>query len=413
MYTRSWRAHCLRTGLACIAFCFLVLTSRVQQTWSKPCRDRFLEPFNNKSIWNTAIGSRAQFHHAGLFVANGSCGTAPHCTPAVSFHNDQDFFLLSHPETDVEVPWIDQGDWGGDDHCKITGKQVSTISLPPEWTTASDGGRSKAGQPNNNAMGLLLPDNETIVQMQPVYRCGPRSPLLARFGNSTDGCPQPFPNTTSVFGDGTLGSHGGSGLSGVGGTIRVGELTRKRPIGHALKLELEHQWYFGQYPLQPHSNYNGGRRQYVWPATGSDSCSVRIPGGCYTGTLKYLVPGALMAIPSTVHDEIRDKIKTLPGKKIFEALTDYGGYIADDTGAKNTAAICMSSEVNEEMRNAFGFTMTYPQGVGPSKDDPGRDMYADLLLIFQNLHIVTNNGPESIGGGGRPRQPTKGPVCGE
>ena len=90
------------------------------------------------------------------------------------------------------MPWIDQGDWGADDHCKIAGKQVSTISLPSEWTTASDGGRSKAGQMNNNAMGVLLPDNVTIVQMQPAYRCAPGSPLLARFGNSTDGCPQRF-----------------------------------------------------------------------------------------------------------------------------------------------------------------------------------------------------------------------------
>ena len=162
-----------------------------------------------------------------------------------------------------------------------------------------------------------------------------------------------------------------------------------------------------QYALQPHTSYNGGRRQYVWPATGSDSCSARMPGGCYAGTLKYLAPGALLAIPSTVHDNIQHKIKTVPGKKIFKALTDYGGYIVDDTGGTNTAAICMSAEVNDEMRKAFGFTMTYPHGVSPRQDDPGRDMYVDLLLIFQNLHVVINNGPDSIGGGGTPRQPTK------
>ena len=73
-------------------------------------------------------------------------------------------------------------------------------------------------------MGVLLPDNVTIVQMQPAYRCNGSGPLLARFGNSTDGCPQQFPNVTSILGDGALGSHGGSGLSGVGGTIRLGEV---------------------------------------------------------------------------------------------------------------------------------------------------------------------------------------------
>lgn len=53
---------------------------------------------------------------------------------------------------------------------------------------------------NNNAMALLMPDNETLVQMQPVYRCGFGAPLLARWGNATDGCPQRFPNVTSIFG---------------------------------------------------------------------------------------------------------------------------------------------------------------------------------------------------------------------
>eukprot|EP00928_Gymnodinium_smaydae_P056459 TRINITY_DN39845_c0_g1_i1.p1 TRINITY_DN39845_c0_g1~~TRINITY_DN39845_c0_g1_i1.p1 ORF type:complete len:423 (-),score=16.29 TRINITY_DN39845_c0_g1_i1:74-1300(-) len=377
------------------------------------CRDRFLEPFSSSSIWNTAIGSHANFVHARLYVANGSCGSAPNCEPAASFHNDQEWFLLSHPETDLQVPWIDQGDWGSDDHCKITGKQVTTIGLPPEWTTASDGGRSKAGQVNNNAMGVLLPDNETIVQMQPAYRCAVHSPLLARFGNATDGCPQRFPNTTSIFGDGALGAHGGSGLSGVGGTIRIGELTRKEPIGHALKIELQHQWYFGRYPLQPDSKENQGRRQYVWPATGSDSCSVGAPHGCYEGSLSTLAPGALLAVPSDLAEEMRQKMQTAPGRKILEALTDYGGYIVDDTGAVNSAAICMSSEVNDEMTTVFGYSMTYPHGVSARPDDPGRLLYSDLLHIFQNLHVVTNNAAASVGGGGVPRKPTKGQICGE
>lgn len=139
-----------------------------------------------------------------------------------------------------------QGDWGGDNHCIITGQVVTRIPFPMNWTSASDcdadGCKSAPNQPNNNAMGVLLPDNETIVQMQPAYRCTPGGPLLARWGNTTDGCPQQFPNVTSVFGSGIRGSHGGSGLSGVGGTIRLGELLNSTgPIPHALKIELQHQ----------------------------------------------------------------------------------------------------------------------------------------------------------------------------
>merc|ERR1719329_1032985 len=106
--------------------------------------------------------------------------------------------------------------------------------------------------------------------MHLAYRCDPSGPFLARFGDQ-DGCPQPFPNVTDAF-DGNLGAHGGSGFSGVGGAIRSGELDPDAPpIAHALKIELQHQWYYGDARLQPSSDYNGGRGQYVGPATGSDS----------------------------------------------------------------------------------------------------------------------------------------------
>ena len=128
-------------------------------------------------------------------------------------------------------------------------------------------------------------DNETLVQMQPVYRCVQGGPLLAKFGNATDGCPQQFPNVTSIKGDGRLGSHGGSGLSGFGGTIRLGELLPGAPpIPHAIKIELQHQWYYGMSKLQPATAENGNRTQYVWPATGSDSGTEKAPGGLYGGT---------------------------------------------------------------------------------------------------------------------------------
>ena len=64
----------------------------------------------------------------------------------------------------------------------------------------------------------------------------------------------------------------------------------------------------------------------------------------------------------------------------------------------------MAAEVNAEMRRNFGYAMTYPHGVTPDENDQGKYLYSDLLLIFQNLHVVTNNAPNTIGGGGKPRQ---------
>jgi hypothetical protein len=51
--------------------------------------------------------------------------------------------------------------------------------------------------------------------------------------------------------------------------------SKQGPIRHALKLELfAHQYYYGgpsARQLNPPTEANGGRTQYVWPATGSDA----------------------------------------------------------------------------------------------------------------------------------------------
>ncbi len=230
--TMKW--YCMKSYIPL----FVVAISSFSSSSDVPCRDRFLQPFANTSIWNTAIGSEAEFAATNLFRTKFP----------EQFHNDQEFFIRID-SSDTEYDWIDQGDWGGDQKCVITGKAVRKIRLPKNWSTASDcdefdNCHSAADLMNNNPMGILLEDQETIVQMQPVYRCDTNGPLLARFGNETDGCPQQFPNTTSIFSDGNLGAHGGSGLSGVGGMVRLGELVNDNPIEHALKIELQHQWYF-------------------------------------------------------------------------------------------------------------------------------------------------------------------------
>lgn len=69
-----------------------------------------------------------------------------------------------------------------------------------------------------------------------------------------------------------------------------------------------------------------------------------------------LAPGALLAIPSANASAVHTT--TSVGTKIKQALVDYGGYLVDDTGGGNSAAICMEADVNLEMRDAFGYAMT-------------------------------------------------------
>jgi hypothetical protein len=403
--------------------------------YTQPCRDRWLEPFSSDSIWNTAIGSQADFVDANLFADTK--------THPKSFHNDNDLLVRTRA-SDPEADWVNQGDWayhagGGcavqnrprtgsacssNDTQKMDGC-VAKIRLPYRWISATDcdgppksdaSNCRKKGDHGNNAMAVLLPDNVTLVQMQPAFRCGFGSPLFARWGNSTDGGPQTFPNETNIMGMGTYGAHGGSGLSSIGGSVRLGELLSSTPhIRHALKIELNNAWYYGKTQLQPKDAYHAGT-QYVWPAIGSNSGpnpTLNSSRG-YTGTNRFVAPGALLAIPADVAATVTTV--TTPGEKIKRAMVDYGAYIVDGTGGPDrlvkTAALCFDSEVNAEMRTAFGFAMTAPAGVTATDTDGGAALYQDLLHIFQALHVVVNNGPGRVGGGGEPRVPRKPPICG-
>ena len=224
-----------------------------------------------------------------------------------------------------------------------------------------------------------------------------------------------------------LGSHGGSGLSGIGGTIRLGELLNSTgPILHALKLELwSGPYYFGGIPnlqsgtcapwsppytvgIKTHPCVpSGGRNQYVWPAIGSDSGSQH-GGKLYFGQDKYLAPGSLLAIPPTLSETLK-ALKTPVGSKIAQALTDFGGYLVDDTGSKRGGGgLCMEPGVSDEVVAAYGPEQDFHI---QNKVKPGSILYEDLLMIFRSLAVVTNNKPGSVGGGGTPRRPPPPPFC--
>lgn len=206
-----------------------------------------------------------------------------------------------------------------------------------------------------------------------------------------------------ILGDGALGAHGGSGLSALGGTIRVGELLPSTgAIAHALKLELwAHRWYFR----------HGDNRSscFTWPATGCDSYAFDPELG-YNGTNPFVRPGSLLAVPPAAAAALAPRLATAPGAKILRALTDFGGYLVDDTAsAQNGAAFCAEPGVNAEVEAAFGYSIRIERPLSPQQGAP---LFNDLVLIFQALSAVVNNGPDNVGGGGTPRRPPAPPICG-
>jgi hypothetical protein len=62
--------------------------------------------------------------------------------------------------------------------------------------------------------------------------------------------------------------------------------------------------------------------------------------------------------------------------------------------------------VAAELLHVYGFSVDISHPLtAPSP------FYYDLVAIFQALHVVTNNAPGSIGGGGKPIGPIAPPLC--
>ena len=136
-----------------------------------------------------------------------------------------------------------------------------------------------------------------------------------------------------------------------------------------------------------------------WPAFKADGYA---PGNYYTErsypVAKECRMGALLALPATMDPDALE-LETQPARILAQAFQDYGAYLVDDTAWDVYAIITEwgpDGRFSEEFEKNWGFSPQQPM------DTPwGRDM----LKIFTNLHVVVNNAPDRIGGGGTPRAP--------
>ena len=339
----------LGTLLATVAHVAAVSTCREPTQW----------PWAPSSIWNTPVGRSAQFHAIGVFNASRP--------QPKSFYGDEDIIVHVHAG-DPQTAWYAQGWWGnpgGTAHCNITGTPLPLIAFPRDAIFDHWG--------HNNGAGIVSPDNQTVTQTQPLYRCSPGSPV---FGLKPD---EAWIGQDLVLGNGTRGAHGGSGLSAVGGTIRWWEIAPGGPgMRHALKIELSAAVYYYRAPNRSTC--------YRWPATACDGYALSNHSLAYNGSDPLLTPGALLAIPPGWNGINR----TVPGGLIIKALREYGGYIVDDT-ACNRGTFTIEYGMYPKFLAAYGYDF---------KAHPGSPFYADLLDAFRALHVVANNAPESTGGGG-------------
>ncbi len=320
-------------------------------------RDPWLWPFAATSIWNMPIGSDAKLQKANF--------KEEYCISI------DDEYLVKVPEgsptVDVYAPSGWQTRWPGN-------RKLGTMQVPANFYLAD----ARQGSTPNNCAAFLMPDGRTVRQLEPCCRLETGNARIVGYLHDED---------QDIFGDGIKGTHYGSGLSAIGGSIRKGELTSNEPIKHALKLNV----YAKNYLYYDRSAKQG----YIWPADRHDSYAAS-GNNAYGGSNPNLRMGALLTIPKNITAESLG-ITTQVGKKLFYALQNYGCYIADDS-AWSCYAFSAESGVCDEVQAKYGINLN----TNRSSND---NYYKDSMKLIQNLYIVTNNSPNSIGGGGTPCKP--------
>jgi hypothetical protein len=230
----------------------------------------------------------------------------------------------------------------------------------------------KGGTPNFPA-AILLPDGETLAQNQPFHKCEAGLVAYSRYV---------YPSV-NIFGDGIRGAHGGSGMSSIGGAIRLGELVPGGEIKHALKMNLN-----AKTDLYYRSDESDGKPGYRWPAVKADGYASESK---YAGTNPALQMGSLLALPA---DFDISTLSTEPAKIMARALMNYGAYVVDDT-AWDVYAFALEWSPEGRVMTEFRDTWGYNFNVNSTSHPWALDMWK----VVSSLHVVDNNDPENIGGG--------------
>jgi hypothetical protein len=348
-------------------------------------RNPLTQPFTSTSIWNMPIGSAAEYVPATIAPITQSVGS--------TLLADQDIIILTPTAPSTPIYFNSAGWQPTVSRCPYdAGALLFDVPVPSSFVF----GDTPVSNTPNASLAALLADGRTLRQTQPFARCTPGAPATSK---------NVFPDA-DLYGDGIQGAHGGSGLSSLGGTLRVGELRPGiPPPRHAIKLEL---WGEANY-------YNDGVAAdcYRWPATHCDGPIDEVlgpldggpnPGKFYGGHNPAVRPGSLLAIPTSVSIASLS-LHTEPAKSLAWTLQNYGAYLVDDSGWP-TYNICV------ELGPAGSFVDQFVSDWGFSFNTDGTTspFAKDIAILISALKVVNNNAPSSIGGGGTPRQPLAPPL---
>ena len=230
----------------------------------------------------------------------------------------------------------------------------------------------------NTCSAFLGSDNTTVYQGQTTELTAGGNPT---FGGVADNTWKP----ESITGDGIAGCQGGSGLSGLGGSLTLSDLTQSGPITHALKIALD--------GVINYSSANGG---YRWPALNADA-GYNNPGSgnYYGGSNPNVQQGSLLALPRSISPS---SFSNPTVAKLAQAAQDYGIYIVDTTATGSTfdySSIITSSSASAKFQAGLCSGGTKCAAVSTRKSV----IASQLETLIQDLDVITNNTPSTPGGG--------------
>jgi len=343
-------------------------------------------PFASSSIWNMPIGTGANYLASGLHFTTTPNSTEYWYDMPQSDH-ERIVLTASAPLTDV---YISNVGWSGGDRCVQQGALFFQAPLPASYVVPNS--------TDNNGAAILLADGLTVVQTQPFTKCSGYSYATT----------MQVPWSLAIWeyniqtGDGRLGAHGGSNLSTLGGTIRLGELRPGTQMRHALKVNV--------YSVQDLGLCTGNFNAcFEWPAATADGYAANSGSGygSATGnTNTAMKMGALLAIPASVNIN-NIGLQSVPGKMLAWTLQNYGAYIVDsragpgfDFSIEDGAAGSKADEFQADYGYPFDGRLGY-ETLGTAQ----AQWVSDIRLIIDYLRVVSNNSPTSVGGGGTPLQP--------
>ena len=306
-------------------------TSRSPYTW----------PFSWNSIWNLPIASTATYAPSDI-KSDGSSET--------SGGDDYDSTNPTFPVVTLE-------------NARLANNSIGPVSVYGDPAMTADGEW-------NTCSAFLGTDNTSVYQGETTELTAGGNPY---FGGSDDTAWAPV----NIEGTGITGCHGGSGLSGLGGTLTLADLTQPGPITHVLKVALD--------GAVNYSSANGGFR---WPAVNADSgYTDSSSDNYYGGSNPNVQQGSLLALPTSISPS---SFTNPMVAKIAQAMQDYGTYIVDTTA---TGGYDLSTLITNYNASSQLVSDVCGASCNPSSFN------SQLDTLFQDLDVVTNNTPSTPGGG--------------